>query len=85
MSARKGCEKPNGKCVAIGLKQCPSCKSVLKSQCAKKACRLSDGTKPLMVKVAESTSNRNCNNICVSPGHSPNENVFYDDDEFDEF
>ena len=79
------CEKPNEKCVAIGLKQCSSCKSILKSQCGKKACRSSDGTKPLMVRIADSTSIKNCNNICVLPDHSSNENVFYDDYEADVF
>ena len=81
------CEKPNGKCVTIGLKQCSSCKSVLKSQCGKKACRSPDGAKPFMVKVADSASNKNCNKICVSPDHS-SEDVFnddYDDYESDVF
>ena len=39
------CERPNGKCVAISLKQCAICNSILKSQCTKKACRSADGSK----------------------------------------
>jgi len=30
------CEKPNEKCVAISLKQCTICNTVLKSQCSKR-------------------------------------------------
>lgn len=50
------CEKPNGKCVAISLKQCIICNSVLKSQCSKKGCRTEDGIKPSMTKVAEANN-----------------------------
>ena len=36
------CIKPNGKCVAIGLKQCIIYQLVVKSQCGKKTCRSHD-------------------------------------------
>lgn len=49
------CERPNGKCVAISLKQCAICNSILKSQCTKKACRSADESKPSMIKVSDAT------------------------------
>ena len=74
------CEKPNGKCEALGLKQCSICNSVLKSQCGKKACRTPDGAKPLMIKVVESRIQKN-NKISVSENSSGEEHgVFYDVD-----
>lgn len=36
------------KCVAFGLRECPSCHSILKSVCSKMACRV-DGKKPTMI------------------------------------
>ena len=40
----------SSKCVVSGLKQCPNCLDVLKSQCSKSACMV-DGQKPIMVNV----------------------------------
>ena len=36
-------------CLAIGLKQCPYCKTVLKSQCSKAQCKVAAGGKPTMI------------------------------------
>ena len=36
-------------CLAIGLKQCPYCKTVLKSQCSKAQCKVASGGKPTMI------------------------------------
>ena len=77
------CSRPDGKCAAIGLKQCTVCQSVLKSQCGKKACRSTDGSKPVMKKVAESsTKGSTCSNMISVSDHSSDENdgVFYDFD-----
>lgn len=46
------CGKPDGSCEALGLKQCTSCGSVLKSQCSKKKC-LVDGKKPKMTVIIQ--------------------------------
>ena len=40
------------RCLAIGLKQCPACKNVLRSVCSKANCRL-DGAKPIMILPAK--------------------------------
>ena len=39
----------DGKCKALGLKECPGCHNVLRSVCSKIACRGEDGTKPVMI------------------------------------
>jgi len=74
------CEKPNGKCAALALKQCSVCKSVLRSQCGKKACRTPDGVKPAMIKAIESKAQKN-STISVSDHTSDEEDgVFHDVD-----
>ena len=73
------CEKINGKCVAISLKQCTSCHSVLKSQCSKKACRAEDGSKPAMTKVVEA-KNKTTTQISVSSSDEFDEGLYYDYD-----
>ena len=81
------CEQPDGKCAAIGLKQCTVCHSVLKSQCTKKGCRTEDGNKPSMMKVSEAKK-KNSMQLSIS-SHSSDEaeeSVFYDiDDESNVF
>ena len=37
------------KCAAAHLKQCPSCKNVIKSVCSRSSCRGEDGSKPSMI------------------------------------
>ena len=36
------------RCMAIGLKQCPKCKNIIRSVCSKLSCRV-DGTKPVII------------------------------------
>ena len=46
------CQQP--KCLAIGLKQCPVCQDILKSNCSKGECII-DGKKPVTVLPAAAT------------------------------
>ena len=48
----------SSKCVVSGLKQCPNCLDVLKSQCSKSACMV-DGQKPIMITPATSKTSKN--------------------------
>ena len=43
------------KCLALGLKQCPVCLSVLRSVCSKASCKV-NGIKPLMILPAKQHS-----------------------------
>ena len=45
------CECDSAICAASGLRQCPQCKEVLKSQCSKKKCQV-DGKKTVMLQTA---------------------------------
>ena len=48
IKCKDACTCKKRKCMAIGLKQCPTCKNIIRSVCRKLSCRV-DGTKPLMI------------------------------------
>lgn len=49
------CVCQQAKCMAIGLKQCPVCKDILKSNCSKGRCQV-DGKRPIMIIPAAATA-----------------------------
>ena len=53
------CDKNDG-CEAKGLKQCPYCKTVMKSQCSKAQCKTASGItgKPVMIVCAQSAATK---------------------------
>lgn len=51
---KEKCNCNQKKCSATGLKQCPICKNVLKSNCSKSNCKV-DGVKPTMILPASRT------------------------------
>ena len=46
------CQNDEEECATSGLKQCPFCLNVMKSQCSKAQCRIAVGGKPVMMTVA---------------------------------
>ena len=49
IKCRESCVCSKDLCNASGLKQCSSCKDVIKSHCSKAKCKKTDGTKPDML------------------------------------
>ena len=49
LRCREACVCGTTPCCATNLKQCPSCRNVMKSVCCKVACRKEDGSKPNMI------------------------------------
>ena len=66
------------KCKAIGLKECPICKNVMKSVCSKASCKI-DGVKPVMVLPKRAYSSKK-----LFEESSNEEESCSDDDEEDE-
>ena len=61
MKCKDGCTcKEDGICEAEGLKQCPYCKDVMRSQCSKAQCRTAAGIngKPAMIVCKNSTNGK---------------------------
>uniref|UniRef100_A0A7M5XKL4 Uncharacterized protein n=1 Tax=Clytia hemisphaerica TaxID=252671 RepID=A0A7M5XKL4_9CNID len=57
LKCKDKCTCSEEKCLAIGLKQCPVCKNVLRSLCSKAACKV-DGQKPVMILPAKASSSK---------------------------
>ena len=55
---KDSCTCNEGKCSMIDFKQCPVCFSVKKSVCSKKSCLNEDGSKPVMIRVNQSSKSK---------------------------
>ena len=68
LACKTRCNCPD-ECMAQGLKQCPVCSNVMKSQCSKAHCKLVSGGKPKMIIAAGNKSKRRAGRVTMSGKH----------------